>query len=233
MRRSGLIGVVVLVVVAGVVLLFLSRVRHQAEDVEFVVATLPGGPPTFTPPPTLTPLPTATPGPSPTPAPTVTPLPTLSPTPAPLTHTVAAGESMWAIALTYGMTLEDLEAANPGYNPDDLAIGDELIIPGLFEPTAPPPPEEAQPAEEPLDAAASVYAEVATEDERLRMRSGPGEGYDVIAALEPGTALNVVGQSADGVWLQVSAPISGVSGWVMAQFVSLGGTLDGVPVTAP
>lgn len=229
MRRSGLIGVVVLVVVAGVVLLFLSRVRHQADDVDFVIATMPGGPPTFTPVPTLTPLPTATPGPSPTPAPTVTPLPTLSPTPAPLTHSVAAGESMWAIALSYGMTLEELEAANPEYNPDDLAIGDELVIPGLFQPTAPPPPDAAAPP----GAAASVYAEVATEDERLRMRSGPGEGYEVIAALEPGTALEVVGQSADGVWLQADAPVSGVRGWVMAQFVSLGGTLDGVPVTGP
>jgi LysM repeat protein len=44
-------------------------------------------------------------------------------------HVVAAGESLLSIALLYGVTVEELQAANELDNPDSIFIGQELIIP--------------------------------------------------------------------------------------------------------
>ena len=46
-------------------------------------------------------------------------------------HTVIQGDSLWAIAGAYGVTLEALLAANPGIkNPNLISIGQEVAIPG-------------------------------------------------------------------------------------------------------
>ena len=46
-------------------------------------------------------------------------------------HTVVQGDSLWAIAGDYGVTLEALLAANPGIkNPNLISIGQEVVIPG-------------------------------------------------------------------------------------------------------
>jgi LysM repeat protein len=44
-------------------------------------------------------------------------------------HTVQPGESLLSIALLYGVTVEELQAANELDNPDSIFIGQELIIP--------------------------------------------------------------------------------------------------------
>jgi len=80
---------------------------------------------------TLRPLPLA--GPSATLAqrtPTVRPLPTTGPSPTPFSHVVSANETLLSIASRYGLTLEALQAANPGINPRLLTIGQTLVIPG-------------------------------------------------------------------------------------------------------
>jgi LysM repeat protein len=65
---------------------------------------------------------------------TVTPIPTITPTPR--THVVQKGEEMLRIAFFYGLSLEDLMAANPETDPNLMSIGTVLIIPGSVE-TAP------------------------------------------------------------------------------------------------
>jgi LysM repeat protein len=45
------------------------------------------------------------------------------------THTVQPGESLLSIALLYGVTVEELQAANELDNPDSIFIGQELLIP--------------------------------------------------------------------------------------------------------
>jgi LysM repeat protein len=75
--------------------------------------------------------------PSPMPSPQITP--TLDTT---VYHTVQPGETMWAIADQYGVTLEDLVAANDSVDPDRLQPGQVLVIPrddeeGVDEPTLP------------------------------------------------------------------------------------------------
>jgi LysM repeat protein len=60
--------------------------------------------------------------------PTLTPLPTPSPTPR--THVVKKGEDMGGIAYLYKITLQELLAANPKIQPNQMSVGTMLIIPG-------------------------------------------------------------------------------------------------------
>ena len=50
-------------------------------------------------------------------------------TPTPVTYTVAKGDTMLGIALRFGITLEELMAANPQVNPRIISIGTVLVIP--------------------------------------------------------------------------------------------------------
>jgi hypothetical protein len=73
-------------------------------------------------------------GASPTPAATgiatAEPEPTVPPAPTPQVHIVAKGETMSKIARKYGLTIEELMAANPQIkNQNKIAIGDEIKIP--------------------------------------------------------------------------------------------------------
>ena len=79
----------------------------------------------------LTPYYTATFTPTVTPTPeglpTSTPLPTATPTPR--VYKVQANDTMIGIANYFGLTLAELQAANPGVQPALLSIGTELVIP--------------------------------------------------------------------------------------------------------
>jgi lipoprotein NlpD len=44
-------------------------------------------------------------------------------------HKVAPGETVYRIARTYGVTVEELQAANGIQDPRSLAVGQELLIP--------------------------------------------------------------------------------------------------------
>jgi LysM repeat protein len=66
-------------------------------------------------------------------SPTLTPVDSIPITPAPsatpFTHMVVRGETMLGIALRYGVTLEALQASNPGVDPQFLSVDTALIIP--------------------------------------------------------------------------------------------------------
>ncbi len=84
---------------------------------------------TLTPAWTLTPYATPTAAATPTPLPSPT-LPTASrPSPTPWVYTVAKGDTLLGIALRFGVSLQALEEANPGVNPQAMAVGTRLIIP--------------------------------------------------------------------------------------------------------
>jgi LysM repeat protein len=86
--------------------------------------------PTPTAPPTPTPAPTATPTPTPVPP---TPTPTVAPTPAPpppqQTYTVQQGDTLAAIAQRFGTTTQALQQANGIEDPNQIVIGQVLVIP--------------------------------------------------------------------------------------------------------
>jgi LysM repeat protein len=57
------------------------------------------------------------------------PLTTPLPSPTPFTYTVGQGETMSSIAIKFGVSLDDLQAANPEVNPSAMSVGQVLRIP--------------------------------------------------------------------------------------------------------
>jgi len=49
--------------------------------------------------------------------------------PLPQRYTIQAGDTLGAIAVQHGVSVEDLIAANPGIDPQRLQIGAEIVIP--------------------------------------------------------------------------------------------------------
>ena len=80
---------------------------------------------TITPAPTLTPTLTSTPTPTETPTPTATPI----------TYQIQPGDVLVNIALRYGTTVELLAEINNIANPDQIDVGQVLLIPTAIPPT--------------------------------------------------------------------------------------------------
>lgn len=105
---------------------------------------------------------------TPPPAPEETPtsvLPQLTPAPEPppapppaegVEHVVAWGETIHAIAARYGVSAEDIAAANNLTNPDLIRAGDVLIIPGVSAPSPEPGVHIVRPGEN-LRSIANLY----------------------------------------------------------------------------
>jgi LysM repeat protein len=71
------------------------------------------------------------------------------PSPTPFTYTVAQGETISSIALKFGVSMDDLQAANPEVNPSAMSVGTVLKIPSnpdnpSGEPTPTPAPFDVQ-----------------------------------------------------------------------------------------
>ncbi len=108
-----------------------------------------------TPTPTQPPPPPTPDGPIDTPTPRPTPLPRADGT---VVHVVDTGDTLFGIALEYGLTLDELLQLNPDVGKDDfLSIGQEIVVsvpggatPPQTQPTATPEaqPEPEQPGEE-------------------------------------------------------------------------------------
>jgi len=88
-------------------------------------------------------------------------------------YAVAPNDTLWDIAANYGLTLDDLLAANPGVDPKRLMVGQELVIPGISQealgatetPAEDAPPDAAPEvlAETPVEAAPAPGAETPVE----------------------------------------------------------------------
>ncbi|MGD8634484.1 MAG: LysM peptidoglycan-binding domain-containing protein [Anaerolineales bacterium] len=80
---------------------------------------------------TLQPLPTHTKtATQPAPSAEETPLVPSEPSATPFVHEVREGDTLLSIALTYGVSFEDLVLVNPGIDPQFLSVGTSLRIPG-------------------------------------------------------------------------------------------------------
>lgn len=75
--------------------------------------------------------------------PTPTPIPTPTPSPTPIIYVVQPGDTLYSIALKYGVSVSALQEANGITDPALLQIGQELVIPAPGpegEPARPPTP---------------------------------------------------------------------------------------------
>ena len=92
---------------------------------------------------------TATPSPATSVAPSGSIEPSATPGPTQQTYIVMSGDTMSSIARRFGVTLDDLIAANLATvpDPDKLDVGDELIIPS---PSAAPASADVSPSAEAL-----------------------------------------------------------------------------------
>jgi LysM repeat protein len=92
-----------------------------------------GASPTPAPTPVPTPVPTEVLAPTAEPTATATARPAASPTATPAAgkrYRVRQGDTMWAIAIRFGVSLADLKAANPDVDPRAMRVGTVLVIPG-------------------------------------------------------------------------------------------------------
>ena len=117
---------------------------------------------------TLQPSSTPTPNLTPTFQATLTPTSTQTATPAPVTWTVGKGDELMAIAFYYGITLDELMAANPSVTPNWMSVGTVLQIP--VTPT-PLPTATATPA--PTSTAESLQNPTATPSGPLEIHGEP------------------------------------------------------------
>jgi len=138
-RLPSWVGSVVVAVLALVVLAiggmgFYSMLTAEPDEPKTVT-------PTSTPTRTPTAVPSATLTPTPTPTITPTPIP-------PRVHQVQEGETLIDIAITYGITVDEIQAMNPDLDPNMIRADEVLLIPAAtptpgptstFEPNAPTP----------------------------------------------------------------------------------------------
>jgi LysM repeat protein len=144
-------------------------------------------------------------------------LPTPAPTVRAAQYVIQQNDTLWDIALRFGFASPDpIVAANPGLNPDLLAVGRALTIPGVdFVPPSQPPAQ--QPAVD-AQTAQQALVRVKADAGGLRLRREPTVAENILTKLSPLTPLSVIGRSADNIWLQVVTP-SSTGGWVQAQYV--------------
>jgi len=74
-------------------------------------------------------------------------------------------------------------------------------------------------------------ARVAADGNGLRLRESPGTAGRVLGGLDALTPLNLLGRTADNVWLEVKVLSSNTQGWVMSQWVEVFIPTADLPVT--
>jgi LysM repeat protein len=116
-------------------------------------------------------------------------------------HVVSPGETLFRIALRYGVSVDALTAANGISNPEQIFAGQVLVIPNAD--AAPAPAAEAPAEQAVADAAAAPAAEPAAE------ASASGLGEDGYYTVQRGDTLNRVALRF-GVTLQAMMTANGI-----------------------
>ena len=160
-----------------------------------------------------------------------------------MTYTVVQGDTLWGLSVRFKVSLASLMASNPYANPDQLKIGQVMVIPVAALPTpepvtqvpevadtdsAPGPAQLTEPVTLTPVPTAEVLARVVANGQGLRFRRSPGTAGEVFAYLNALTPLTPVGRTSDSTWLEVVAPEG--QGWVMTQWVEVFISLDTIPV---
>jgi hypothetical protein len=70
-----------------------------------------------------------------------------------------------------------------------------------------------------------------TSTDAVRVRAGPGTNFGVVSTLANGTAVTAVGRNADASWVQIQQPGKPDLGWVKAEFFTINGDVNALPIT--
>ena len=82
-----------------------------------------------------------------------------------------------------------------------------------------------------VDDSDKVVVTVNTVGLRLNVRGGPGTEYEIVAKAVTGVEFNAIGRNEDSSWVQVAiADLPSGYGWVSADFVTVEGALEQLPV---
>lgn len=148
------------------------------------------------------------------------------PRPGQATHRVAAGENAYRIAKRYGTTVEVLAELNQLDDPESLAVGQVLVLPGAAPRPPAPPPEEAPkevapppPSVETVDEESRALAEV-------KARLGREEAAPIAGCEGQPTGAKTKAANTGLIW-----PVDGV---VVGKFGQRDGERhDGLDIGAP
>jgi len=100
--------------------------------------------------------------------------------------------------------------------------------PQVRPPTATPSP--LPTATPTATATATPIPDAAVGETLTNLRSGPAVGFAILAEVEAGTPLVVLGKSADNEWFQVRTP-DGLEGWMYYLPVQLNIPVETIPIT--
>lgn len=136
------------------------------------------------------------------------------------THVVKSGDNMYRIALNYGVSLKQLQSANPGVSAQSLRIGQKLAIPtrgaaAVARETTDAPVAKSSSAPAPRAAASGTY-EVKAGDSLSKIARQQGTTVAALQAANPNLNPNrmAIGQKIN---LSGSAPASSGSSSSMAK----------------
>jgi len=102
----------------------------------------------------------------------------------PATHSVGAGETIYAIAKKYGTTTEAVLQANPGLNPARIHAGDKIRLPSSSSApakTVPPPTSSATPAKVPPPSTSSPTPNASSPTPKTWVKVQKGDTLSKIA----------------------------------------------------
>ncbi|HLF26739.1 MAG TPA: N-acetylmuramoyl-L-alanine amidase [Anaerolineae bacterium] len=114
------------------------------------------------------------------------------------------------------------EYANIAGNLETIAV--------VSTPTTPTPPAPTPPPPAPEPVTPPPGKPTATPKDTLNVRGGPGAQFKRIGGVAARATLDIVGRSADNAWLQIPYPDATGRGWIAAQFVTVAGNLNAVPI---
>ncbi|MCA9994379.1 MAG: LysM peptidoglycan-binding domain-containing protein [Anaerolineales bacterium] len=157
---------------------------------------------------------------------TVDTAPTAAATTAPQrTHIVGTGDTLSTIATRYGVTIDEIIAANALLNPNQLEIGQTLAIPFPGQPTvaAPEGTETAQtiPTVAPPTAVPEVVVRGVDITAVIPLYINPSTASQPVATLSSGTFAKALGLSEDRSWYLVELSDGSTRGWVTVDSADL------------
>ena len=118
----------------------------------------------------------------------------------------------------------------PTYSPTLLISTPRPVTTHQRPPTATPPPTSTSTPLPPTSTSTPTPLPDAAVGKLLtNLRAGPAVGFDILAEVEAGTPLMVLGKSADSEWLKVRTP-EGLEGWMYYLPLDLFVSLDSVPL---